>query len=143
MPEPELTVLYDADCGFCRWSVAWLLQHAQDGAVQALAIQSAEARALLLAAGVPARRSAALRARHCRRRLAGRRCAAEGKPHRSSRRVLRGPTGRAVALAIGVVPAPLRDFAYRRVAANRIAVGRLVSAKRRARADEVLAGHGR
>jgi predicted DCC family thiol-disulfide oxidoreductase YuxK len=43
----HLRILYDADCGFCRWSVAKLLQLDSDKTLQPLTIQSSEGQALL------------------------------------------------------------------------------------------------
>ena len=45
-PQP-LTVLYDADCGFCRWSVARLLAADRGGRLRPAAIQSGEGDVLL------------------------------------------------------------------------------------------------
>ena len=47
MPESRWVVLYDGDCGFCKWLLAGLLRW--DGArrLEPVALQSAEARALL------------------------------------------------------------------------------------------------
>ncbi|WP_372790253.1 thiol-disulfide oxidoreductase DCC family protein [Paraconexibacter sp.] len=142
MPDPDLTVLYDADCGFCRWSVAWLLRHARDGAVAALAIQSSEGRAVLHAAGVPPDR--ALRSAHAIPAGAepgALRSGGDAGPMVAA--VLRGPLGRAAAMVIRAAPAPLRRAGYSQLAAHRVAAGRLVSARRRAAADAVLARHGR
>ena len=44
---PAVTVLYDHDCGFCRWSVGRLLAWDRAGRVRPLAIQSAEGQRLL------------------------------------------------------------------------------------------------
>ena len=44
---PAVTVLYDHDCGFCRWSVGRLLAWDRAGRLRPLAIQSAEGRLLL------------------------------------------------------------------------------------------------
>ncbi len=46
-----LPVLYDADCGFCRWSLAALLRWDRRGALLPVAISSPEGEALL--AGMP------------------------------------------------------------------------------------------
>jgi len=45
--ESQLRVLYDADCGFCRWSVAHLLLADKQSALLPLTIQSAEGQKLL------------------------------------------------------------------------------------------------
>jgi predicted DCC family thiol-disulfide oxidoreductase YuxK len=43
----HVTVLYDRDCGFCRWSLRWLRSWDRDGRVRAVALQDAEAERLL------------------------------------------------------------------------------------------------
>ena len=47
------TVLYDSDCGFCRWSMSKILAWDRHRRLRPAAIQSAEGRRLLEAAGVP------------------------------------------------------------------------------------------
>ena len=42
-----LTLLYDADCGFCRWTLAALLRWDRDARLLPVSIQSAEGQALL------------------------------------------------------------------------------------------------
>ena len=44
---PAVTVLYDLDCGFCRWSIGRLLAWDRAGRLRPLAIQSAEGQRLL------------------------------------------------------------------------------------------------
>jgi predicted DCC family thiol-disulfide oxidoreductase YuxK len=44
---PAVTVLYDHDCGFCRWSVGAVLAWDRGGRVRPLAIQSEEGQRLL------------------------------------------------------------------------------------------------
>ena len=53
----EAVVLYDADCGWCRWSLAKILAWDRDRRVRAVALQDAEADALL-AGMAPAERMA-------------------------------------------------------------------------------------
>ena len=43
----RVTILYDADCGFCRWSLARLLAWDRHRRVRPVAIQSAEGQRLL------------------------------------------------------------------------------------------------
>lgn len=45
-PRPHI-VLYDADCGFCRLAVRWLLRLDRRRCLRAVAIQGAEGRGLL------------------------------------------------------------------------------------------------
>ncbi|MBA2567034.1 MAG: DUF393 domain-containing protein [Thermoleophilaceae bacterium] len=48
MPSPDrAAVLYDADCGFCRWSLAKLLAWDRRGRLRPLALQDPEAARLL------------------------------------------------------------------------------------------------
>jgi predicted DCC family thiol-disulfide oxidoreductase YuxK len=51
-PEPEAAVLYDRDCGFCRWSLDKVLAWDKGGRLRPVEIQSEEGQALLEAAGV-------------------------------------------------------------------------------------------
>ena len=44
---PAVTVLYDHDCGFCRWSIGRLLAWDRAGRLRPVAIQSAEGQRLL------------------------------------------------------------------------------------------------
>ena len=43
----QAVLVYDADCGFCRWSVAKILRWDRRGLLRAVALQDAEADALL------------------------------------------------------------------------------------------------
>lgn len=43
----KATLLYDADCGFCRWSIDRILRWDRRGALRVVPIQSAEGAALL------------------------------------------------------------------------------------------------
>lgn len=43
----ESILLYDQDCGFCRWSVGKILRWSRSGALRAAPLQSREAKALL------------------------------------------------------------------------------------------------
>jgi len=47
------TVLYDRDCGFCRWALGWVLRWDRRRALRPVALQDPEADVLL--AGVPDR----------------------------------------------------------------------------------------
>jgi predicted DCC family thiol-disulfide oxidoreductase YuxK len=49
----DATVLYDRDCGFCRWSLAKVLAWDRARRLRPLPIQSEEGTRLLDAAGVP------------------------------------------------------------------------------------------
>ena len=43
----EATLLYDADCGFCRWSIDRIKRWDRGDALRVLPIQSAEGQTLL------------------------------------------------------------------------------------------------
>ena len=53
-PEPAATVLYDEDCGFCKWSLDKILAWDRRARLRSLPIQSDEGQRLL--AGVPRER---------------------------------------------------------------------------------------
>jgi predicted DCC family thiol-disulfide oxidoreductase YuxK len=126
-------VLYDADCGFCRWATAWALRRDRDRVLAAAPIQSARGGELL--ADMPA--SERLRAAHVVLdggvRRSGGAAAADVLSALPSTRALgrlakRLP--RTTALLYGVV------------AARRGSFGRLVGEDARGRADELLAASG-
>ena len=132
-PDAPLLVFYDDQCGYCRWSVAQLLRLDREHRLRLIAIQSREGQRLL--ADVPAQQR--LETAHL---------------IDSQGRLFSG--GAAAAPLADQLPALawaaplLRRFAapveggYGWIAANRQKVGRLVSDRRRARADEVIAEHG-
>jgi len=128
-PEP-LTVLYDADCGFCRWSVAVLLAADRAARLRPASIQSGEGDVLLAGTAPEAR-------------LASAHVVAPGGAVTSG-----GDTvavlaavlpGAAVTVPLARAAAPLSRAAYRLVAGNRTTLGRLVSPAMRAAADERIA----
>ncbi len=141
MSDHALTLLYDANCGFCRWSVAWILRRVPAGSIVPATIQSPHGDALLEAAGVPV--ADRLQSAHAHR---------AGDPPEALRSggdvvdlvapLLRGKDGRVMGLVSRAIPVPLRRLAYGQVATNRIAIGRLVSRRRRAEADALLASIG-
>lgn len=127
-------VLYDRDCGFCRWSVARLLRADRSRRLDPVAIQSPEGERLL--AGVP--EQSWLESAHAvgpdGRVLSG----GDAAPLIAS--CLRG--GRGLSAAAGAVP-PLTRTGYSLVASNRSLVGKLVGASARERADRLLAERSR
>ena len=128
---PAVTVLYDHDCGFCRWSVGRLLAWDRAGRLRPLAIQSAEGQRLL-ADLTPEQRLASAHAVDAARTAdLGRRCPGAG----GRRAARRGPAGGARAARAGRWPAR----GYRAVAGRRSLFGRLVSDAAKARADERIA----
>lgn len=123
-------MLYDADCGFCRWSVVWVITRARGRALAASAIQS-ELGAELLRDLTPAQR---LRSAHAvypdGRRVSGGAAALAALAHVPATR----PLARLGAYVPGIAQA-----AYAALAAHRASVGLLVSAGARTRADRRLA----
>jgi predicted DCC family thiol-disulfide oxidoreductase YuxK len=127
---PAVTVLYDRDCGFCRWSVGRLLAWDRGSRVRPLAIQSAEGERLL-ADLTPEQRLASAHAIDA----AGRR-ASGGDALAPIADVL--PGGRALAALARRAPG-LARVGYDAIAGRRPLLGRLVSDRAKARADERIA----
>jgi predicted DCC family thiol-disulfide oxidoreductase YuxK len=127
---PAVTVLYDHDCGFCRWSVGRLLAWDSAGRLRPLAIQSAEGR-LLLGDLTPEQQLATAHAVDA----AGRRTSG-GDALAPVAAVL--PGGAPLAALARRVPA-LARAGYRAVAGRRSLFGKLVSDAAKARADERIA----
>jgi predicted DCC family thiol-disulfide oxidoreductase YuxK len=127
---PAVTVLYDRDCGFCRWSVGKLLAWDRDGRVRPLAIQSEEGERLL-ADLAPEQRLASAHAIDA----AGRRTSG-GDALAPLAEVL--PGGRPLAALARSAPG-LARAGYDAIAARRPFFGRLVSDRAKARADERIA----
>jgi predicted DCC family thiol-disulfide oxidoreductase YuxK len=126
---PPLTVLYDADCGFCRFSVARLLDWDRRRRLRPVAIQSARGQELL-AAVAPAER---LRSAHV--------VDAEGTLHSGGAAAAviarELPAGAPVALVLGALPGPT-DRAYRFVADHRTGISRFVPSRwKRAAAAQI------
>jgi predicted DCC family thiol-disulfide oxidoreductase YuxK len=127
---PAVTVLFDRDCGFCRWSVGVLLAWDRAGRLRPVAIQSEEGQRLL--PDLPAERR--LESAHAidadGRRASG------GDAIAPIAAVLRG--GAPVAALARRAPA-LARLGYGAVAGNRALFGRLVSDRAKARADARIA----
>jgi len=123
-------VLYDADCGFCRWAMAWAMRRDHRDVLAAVPIQSPLGCELLVDV-LPGDR---LRSAHvlsddgCRR--SGGAAAAEVLSVLPPTRVL-GRLGRRFPRTAALL--------YGMVAARRTGFGRLVGKKARRRADELLA----
>lgn len=117
-------VLYDADCGFCRWLLGRVLAWDRAGAVRPVAIQSSDGQTLLEAISPDAR----LASWHF---VSTDGCLYSGGAAAAPlMRLL--PRGEPFARLAGLSPA-LTDTLYRWVAENRSVPGRLLSreAKRR------------
>jgi predicted DCC family thiol-disulfide oxidoreductase YuxK len=124
------TVIYDSDCGFCRWSLGWVLRLDRNRRLRPVALQSAEADGLL--ADLPSNARTAswhLVAPDGRRFSAG-----EGLP--PLLRLL--PGGRAPA-TLAAAAQPLTNRAYRLVADHRTVFGKPVTDSAKRRADELIA----
>ena len=127
---PAVTVLYDHDCGFCRWSIGRLLAWDRAGRLRPLAIQSAEGQRLL-ADLTPEQRLATAHAVDA----AGRRTSG-GDAMAPIAAVL---FGGAPLAAFGRRVFALARAAYRAVAGRRSIFGRLISDAAKGRADERIA----
>jgi predicted DCC family thiol-disulfide oxidoreductase YuxK len=127
---PAVTVLYDRDCGFCRWSIGRLLAWDRAGRLRPVAIQSAEGQRLL-ADLRPEQRLASAHALDA----AGRRTSG-GDAMAPIAAVL--PGGAPLA-ALGLRAPALARAGYRTVAGRRSAFGKLISDAARVSADERIA----
>jgi len=126
-------LLYDRDCGFCRWSAAWALRLDRRRELEPVAIQSARG-AELLDGLSPRERldSAHLVAPGGERVSAG----AVAAP------VLRRVPGGAPFAALAERFPDATERGYRFVADRRSRFGRIVPAGARRRADAVIAARG-
>jgi predicted DCC family thiol-disulfide oxidoreductase YuxK len=127
------TVIYDADCGFCRWSLALLLT-VDRGKLRPLPLGTPEANSLLSDLTVEQRKASW---------------------HLVNDTGRRNSAGAALAPALELVPGGrvpgallhrtphLTERAYRWVADHRGLLGRFVPARARRWADRVIAAHGR
>jgi predicted DCC family thiol-disulfide oxidoreductase YuxK len=123
-------VLYDADCGFCRWAMAWALRHDDRGVLATAPIQSPLGDELLVGMA-PGEQ---LRSAHV--------VDADGRVNSAGAAVERVLSALAWTRALGrlAVRFPhITDRLYRVVADRRMSFGRLVGREARRRADELLA----
>ena len=127
----EWILLYDEDCGFCRWSLSWVLRADRRGRLTPLPLGSPEADRLL-ADLAPAERAASwhLAAPDGRRWSAG---------YAAPPLLRLLPGGRLPASVLGAAP-ELTDRAYRWVAEHRSAFSRLIPDRSKARADRLISG---
>lgn len=119
-------VLYDRDCGFCRWSAEWILRWDRARRLRAVEIQCAEGERLL--AAVPPQRR--LESWHLAAPDGSVRSAGEAAAPLA--RLL--PGGRPLAFLLGLSPA-LTERAYRWVAGHRGALARLLRIRRTRRTE--------
>ena len=115
----EAVILYDADCGFCRWAVDRVLAWDRAGKLRSTALQGPEADRLLpgLAAG---------------EKMASWHLVIGGQVHSGGAAARTAPPAPARRPAAGVAVATfpgLTERAYRLVARNRDGFGRLAGAR--------------
>jgi predicted DCC family thiol-disulfide oxidoreductase YuxK len=127
---PAVTVLFDLDCGFCRWTVAKLLAWDRHRRLRPVAIQSQEGERLLADVPSDQRLASAHAIDADGRRSSG------GDALAPIADVL--PGGRPLAAVARRAPG-LARAGYDAIAARRPLFGRLVSDGARARADRRIA----
>jgi len=127
---PAVTVLFDLDCGFCRWTVAKLLAWDRHRRLRPVAIQSQEGERLLADVPSDQRLASAHAIDADGRRSSG------GDALAPIADVL--PGGRPLAALARRAPG-LARAGYDAIAARRPLFGRLVSDGARARADRRIA----
>jgi predicted DCC family thiol-disulfide oxidoreductase YuxK len=125
----KLIVLYDADCGFCRWAAAWALRQDRRDLLVAAPIQSTLGSELLADLTPEERLAAAHVVGPDGRRRSGGEAASEVLGVLDRMRVL-GRLARSFPRVSGCV--------YDAVAGRRNAIGRLVGRGARRRADRLL-----
>jgi predicted DCC family thiol-disulfide oxidoreductase YuxK len=124
------TVLYDSDCGFCRWSLAKLLRWDRRGALRPVALQDPEAASLLPGMSEEER----LASWHLVDSRGGVHSAGAALPS-----LLRLLPGGAPPAFLATRAPNLRDRGYRWVAEHRSWFGRLLSERAKRRADRRIA----
>jgi predicted DCC family thiol-disulfide oxidoreductase YuxK len=137
------TVIYDADCGFCKWCLALILRWDRGGALRPLPLGTSEADHVLAGLTVAERNASWHLVFDDRRFSAG---AAPTGPVRFSAGAALAPV--LALLPGGGVPAALvariprlTERGYRWVADHRGLLGRFVPARARRWADRVIAAH--
>lgn len=119
MVDDRAVLLFDADCGFCRWATANLLRWDRAGRLRPVALQSAEVERLLASIPAELRGASWHLVTHGRVRSAGRAVA-------PLLRIL--PGGRPLATLADLSPGAT-DAAYRWVARHRGRLGRILGEK--------------
>ena len=127
---PAVTVLYDRDCGFCRWSVGRLLAWDRGGRLRPVAIQSEEGERVLADLAADQRLASAHAIDAGGRRTSG------GDALAPVAEVL--PGGRPLAAVARRAPG-LARAGYDAIAGRRPLLGRLVSDRANERADRRIA----
>jgi predicted DCC family thiol-disulfide oxidoreductase YuxK len=131
---PAVTVLYDRDCGFCRWSIGKLLAWDRDGRLRPVAIQSEEGERLLADLAPDQRLASAHAIDAAGRRTSG------GDALAPVAEVL--PGGRPLAALARRAPG-LARAGYDAIAGRRPLFGKLVTDVAKERADERIAQRAR
>jgi predicted DCC family thiol-disulfide oxidoreductase YuxK len=131
---PAVTVLYDRDCGFCRWSIGKLLAWDRDGRLRPVAIQSEEGERLLADLAPDQRLASAHAIDAAGRRTSG------GDALAPMAEVL--PGGRPLAALARRAPG-LARAGYDAIAGRRPLFGKLVTDAAKERADERIAQRAR
>jgi predicted DCC family thiol-disulfide oxidoreductase YuxK len=129
MTSGNATVLYDRDCGFCRWTLAQILRLDRDRRLRPLPIQSEEGQRLL--ARVP--EGDRLASWHLATPDGELRSAEKGFPGLFSRL----PAGAPIAWLTSLLQGP-SGAGYRLLVANRTRLGHRIGAERRDRATRFL-----
>lgn len=130
MAETRPVVLYDRDCGFCRWSLSKLLAWDRRGRLRPVAIQDPEADRLLAGMGEEER----MGSWHLAQPDGGVRSAGAAFPP-----LLRELPGARPLAALAERAPRLTERAYRLVSGNRTPIGRRLSDGAKRRADERIA----
>jgi predicted DCC family thiol-disulfide oxidoreductase YuxK len=133
-PDPTWTILYDRDCGFCRWSLAQVLALDRDRKLRPLALGTPEANALLFDLDVEQQMASWHLVDPDGNRWSG------GIALAPLVRVLGG--GEATAALLSRAPRPL-ELGYRLIASNRSRISQLIPAQSKRRADAVVAARER
>jgi predicted DCC family thiol-disulfide oxidoreductase YuxK len=121
------SILYDAECGFCRWSLAQLLRLDRRNRLRPVSLQQPEADTLLAGMSRDERMASWHLVDHDGCVYSG------GDALAPLLRFI--PGGRPFAAALAALPA-VGDVAYRTVAGRRSSLGRLIPAASAARAQQ-------
>ncbi len=130
---PRQAILYDADCGFCRWALGWVLRWDRRRRLRPVALQGAEAEILLS------------EIEHERRLASWHLVDAAGIVHsggEAAAPLLKLLPGGGPAAALALRAPNLVNRAYAGVVERRGALGRPVSAGAKRRADALIAQRG-
>jgi predicted DCC family thiol-disulfide oxidoreductase YuxK len=128
-PAEAATLLYDADCGFCKWALSLFLRWDRAGRIRPVALQRPEA-AELLSELTPDQRLASW---HLVSAAGERRSGGAAFPLL----LRRLPGGRLPARAVEQVPSAT-DSAYGWVAGHRAALSRFIPARAKVRASRLV-----